>query len=304
MRTLKAKWARNGDLPIEMALAPRGRGVARLHRRPLWRAAGVLQDLPRWTGTAGAVAFLGLTIAYGVALGGYGRMVSESLTSAAGFQIAAVKLSGQKETTEFEILEALEIQQGTSLALFDASAARERLSHIPWVDAVSVQKLYPGTLQVRIDEREAYALWQRGDLLSVIDSKGQVISDDVDGRYANLLMLIGHGAQYRGGEVLDALDAVPELRVRVRAARLVSDRRWDLLLENGITLRLPEKDVARALADVVTMDAENGLLARDIAMIDLRLQDRVVVRLTDEAALRRKAGTPDAGARRRSGADT
>ncbi len=62
--------------------------------------------------------------------------------------------------------------------------------------------------------------------------------------------------------------------------------------------------MARALADVVTMDAENGLLARDIAMIDLRLQDRVVVRLTDEAALRRKAGTPDAGARRRSGADT
>jgi cell division protein FtsQ len=238
LRTLKAKWARNGDLPIEVALAPRGRGVARLHRRPLWRAAGVLQDLPRWTGTAGAVAFLGLTIAYGVALGGYGRMVSESLTSAAGFQIAAVKLSGQKETTEFEILEALEIQQGTSLALFDASAARERLSHIPWVDAVSVQKLYPGTLQVRIDEREAYALWQRGDLLSVIDSKGRVISDDVDGRYANLLMLIGHGAQYRGGEVLDALDAVPELRVRVRAARLVwLHARWPRGDERGIPSR-------------------------------------------------------------------
>lgn len=303
MRTLKAKRGEDMVLPIEAALAPRGRGVPRLHRRPLWRAAGLLQDLPEWTGTAGALAFLSATIFYALVVGGYARTVSESLTSAAGFEISAVKLSGQKETTEFEILEALEIQAGTSLALFDAAAARERLARIPWIETVSVQKLYPGTLQVSIDERDAFALWQRGDRLSVIDAKGQVISDDVDGRYANLLMLVGHGAQYRGAEILAALDGVPELRSRVRAARLVSDRRWDLLLENGITVRLPEADVARALDDVMRMDSETGLLTRDITVVDIRLPDRVVVRLTDEAALRRKTDLKMRSNARRAGGD-
>lgn len=297
---MKAKRGEDMVLPIEAALAPRGRGVPRLHRRPLWRAAGILQDLPEWAGTAGALAFLSATIFYALVVGGYARTVSESLTSAAGFEIAAVKLSGQRETTEFEILEALEIEQGTSLALFDAAAARERLARIPWVETVSVQKLYPGTLQVRIDEREAFALWQRGDRLSVIDARGQVISDEVDGRYANLLMLVGHGAQYRGDEILAALEQVPELRSRVRAARLVSDRRWDLLLENGISVRLPETDVPRALADLMRLDAESGLLTRDITVVDIRLPDRVVVRLTGEAMERRenelKSRTP-----RRSG---
>jgi len=300
LRTMKAKRGEDMVLPIEAALAPRGRGVPRLHRRPLWRAAGILQDLPEWAGTAGALAFLSATIFYALVVGGYARTVSESLTSAAGFEIAAVKLSGQRETTEFEILEALEIEQGTSLALFDAAAARERLARIPWVETVSVQKLYPGTLQVRIDEREAFALWQRGDRLSVIDARGQVISDEVDGRYANLLMLVGHGAQYRGDEILAALEQVPELRSRVRAARLVSDRRWDLLLENGISVRLPETDVPRALADLMRLDAESGLLTRDITVVDIRLPDRVVVRLTGEAMERRenelKSRTP-----RRSG---
>lgn len=298
---MKAKRGEDMVLPIEAALAPRGRGVPRLHRRPLWRAAGILQDLPEWTGTAGALVFLSATIFYALAVGGYARTVSESLTSAAGFEIAAVKLSGQRETTEFEILEALEIEQGTSLALFDASAARERLARIPWIETVSVQKLYPGTLQVRIDEREAFALWQRGNSLSVIDDKGQVISDDVDGRYANLLMLVGHGAQYRGGEILAALEKVPELRARVRAARLVSDRRWDLLLENGLTVRLPEKDVGRALADLIRMDADNGLLTRDITVVDIRLPDRVVVRMSDEAIERRNAETKSRGAKRSGG---
>ncbi|MBA4611087.1 cell division protein FtsQ/DivIB [Stappia taiwanensis] len=264
---------------------------------------GALEMLPRWTGTAGALLFLSATLGYALVLGGHGRMVSESLTSAAGFEIAAVKLSGQRETSEFEILEALEIQRGSSLALFDAGAARERLARIPWIETVSVQKLYPGTLQVSIAEREAYALWQRGDRLSVIDATGQVISDEVDGRYANLLMLIGHGAQKRGVEIIDELAAVPQLRPRVRAARLVSSRRWDLLLENGVTVRLPEDDVARALADVAQMDAETGLLSRDITAVDVRLPDRVVVRLTDEAAMRRNAKAGRAG-RRRSGART
>ncbi|MBA5777803.1 cell division protein FtsQ/DivIB [Stappia sp. F7233] len=304
MRTLKGKRSKDVVLPIEAELAPRGRGVPRLHRRPVWRAAGFLADLPQWTGTAGALGFLALTIGYGIVLGGYGRMVAESLTAAAGFRIEAVKLTGQRETTEFQILEALEIQEDSSLALFDAEAARQRLSHIPWVEKASVRKFYPGTLQVNIVEREPFALWQRGDIISIINARGEVITDDVDGRYANLLLVLGHGAQYRAGEILSELEDVPGLRSRVRAARLISDRRWDLILENAITLRLPETGIAAALADVMKMDADSGLLSRDIVAVDLRLADRVVVRLSDEAALRRNAVITSRPKGPRSGTDT
>lgn len=288
MRTLKGKRGKDTVLPIEAELAPRGRGVSRLHRRPVWRAAGILAELPVWTGTAGALTFLGATIAYGIALGGYGTMVSESLTAAAGFRVEAVKLSGQRETTEFQILEALEIQSDSSLVLFDAQAAQKRLNDISWVEKASVQKLYPGTLQVKIKEREPFALWQRGDVISIISKDGRVITDDVDGRYANLLLVIGHGAQHRVGNILNELRIVPELRSRVRAARLISDRRWNLVLENGITIRLPETGVEKALVEIAKMDADSGLLSRDIIAVDMRLDDRVIVKLSEGAAERRK----------------
>ncbi len=290
MLSLRRKFERDYLSPMEAELAPRGRGVSRLHRQPVWRAAGRLADLPHWTGSAAALAFLSATIAYGIVLGGYGREVSDALLSAGGLGIETVKLSGQRETNEFQIIEALEIQEGSSLALFDAEAARERLSSIAWVKQASVMKLYPGTLQVRIDEKEPFALWQRGSVVSIINREGEVITDDVDGRYANLLMVMNHGAQRRAGEIIAALEKVPALRSRVRAAELVADRRWDLMLENGITVRLPENGVDQALADVVLMDEKNGLLARDIVAVDMRLADRVVVRLSDEAVARRKAG--------------
>lgn len=288
MLSLRRKNRQNDLTPMEAELAPRGRGVARLHRQPVWRAAGRLAELPHWTGSVAALGFLSLTITYGIILGGYGREVSDALLSAAGFEIEAVKLSGQRETNEFQILEALEIQEGSSLALFDADAARKRLTDIAWVKNASVMKLYPGTIQVNLEERVPYALWQRGDVVSIINEAGDVITDDVDGRYANLLLVVNHGAQHHAKEIITALERVPELRSRVRAAFLVGERRWDLMLENGISIRLPEENMDAALADVVAMDAQNGLLSRDIVAVDMRLADRVVVRLSDEALERRK----------------
>lgn len=296
----------NRDLltPLEAELAPRGRGVSRLHRQPVWRSAGLLADIPRWTGSAAALGFLTLTIGYGIVIGGHGRIVSDALLSAAGFGIEAVKLSGQREINEFQILEALEIHEGTSLALFDAAGARERLNDMAWVKNASVMKFYPSTLQIKIEERVPYALWQRGDLVSIVNESGDVITDDVDGRYANLLLVVNHGAQRRAVEINKALENVPALRPRVRAAFLISDRRWDLQLENGISIRLPEQNIDAALADLVKMDDENGLLSRDIVAIDMRLGDRVTVRLSDEAAEERNIMTGGEGGSKKKERDT
>ena len=276
-------------------MAPHGRGVPRLHRQPIWRAAGVLAEIPRWSGSAAALGFLSLTIGYGIVLGGHGRDVSDALLSAVGLGVETVKLTGQSETSDFQILEALEIQEGSSLVLFDADAARDRLMRIAWIEQASVMKLYPGTLKINLEEKEPYALWQRGQLVSIINEAGDVITDDVDGRYANLLLVMNHGAQRRASEIINALKQVPELRSRVRAAELVGERRWDLVLENGVTLRLPEHDFDTALSQVVAMDKDSGLLARDIEAVDLRLADRIVVRLSDEVAERHKANGPEGG---------
>ena len=280
-----------------------GRGVARLHRRPVWREAGFLAHLPAWTGTAGAFGFLGATAFYGMVLGGYTEAAADALTAEAGFTIQAIQLSGQRETTEFEILEELEIPNGSSLLTFDAAAARQRLQRNPWVRDVSVQKFYPGTLKVSLAERVPYALWQRGKIVSIIDRDGTVISDEVKERYANLPLVVGHGAQTRAPKILSELGKVPELRSRVRALVLIAERRWNLVLENNITVRLPEEGVDDALRYLVQLDQEKGLLSRDITAVDLRLKDRIVVKLAKDAKLNRAGERPEVTVSRK-GADT
>lgn len=302
MRSVKRR--NDGPQQAPAKAVSRRRGVARLHQRPVWRPAGFLAFLPPWTGIAGATSFLAATALYGMVLGGHTLAVADTLTASAGFSFEAIKLSGQRETDEFQILEALEIRDGSSLLLFDAEAARERIAQIPWVKTVSVQKFYPGTLRVTVEEREPFALWQRGQIVSIIDNEGRVITDDVDERYAGLLLLVGHGAQTRGQSMMHWLQEVPSLRSRVRAAVLIADRRWNLVLENGITVRLPEEGAPAALAELVRLDDESGLLSRDIAAVDLRLEDRVVVRLSEDAAVRRRATMHPRGDGKTPGKDT
>jgi len=76
---------------------------------------------------------------------------------------------------------------------------------------------------------------------------------------------------------------------QVEASVLVADRRWNLYLKGGIEIQLPEFAPERALRRLLELDRSKKLLTRDIVKVDLRLPDRVTVRLSDEAAAARDA---------------
>ena len=96
---------------------------------------------------------------------------------------------------------------------------------------------------------------------------------------------MGGGANQTAGGLLAELLTEPSVAAQMRAAVLVAGRRWDLHLENGVTVKLPEKRAGEALTQLVKLDREQGLLARDVVVIDLRLPDRVTVRLPEGRSL-------------------
>jgi cell division protein FtsQ len=142
-----------------------------------------------------------------------------------------------------------------------------------------------------VTEREAFALWQKDGKVSVISSDGTVVEPFVSARFAKLPLVVGIGAETKAKDFLAQLDKYPLLREQMHAAVLVAERRWNVVLKNGIDVRLPETDAEKALDTLVQLDRDNKLLSRDIAVVDLRLADRVTVRLADEPAAARIEAT-------------
>jgi len=242
---------------------------------------------PRYAGVVATAVFLSSSVLYGAWLGGQIPVAAQAVTARFGFAVDQVRVSGNKETSEIDILERLDLDGWTSLIGFDAEAARERIAGLPWVKVAAVRKVYPDELEVRIEEREPFAIWQHGRQLAIIERGGRVITPFDGGRHAVLPLVIGYGAAERGAGFVAKIRQHPELAARVKGFILVAERRWDLRLENGITIRLPEAGEDAAIAEVLRLDREDGLLSRDIAAVDLRLEDRLVIRLTPEAMERR-----------------
>jgi len=199
-----------------------------------------------------------------------------------------VSLSGQRQVSREEIFAAAGVTDHSSLLFLDVADARARLEAIPWIAEATVRKLYPDRLQITITEREAFALWQQQGKVKIIAADGTVLSAKVEPRLASLPFVVGNGAAVKARDFLAVLDRFPSIRDQVRASILVGDRRWNLRLKNGIDVRLPDSDMERALETLARLDRDKNLLNRDIVAVDLRLADRLTVRLSDAAAQARE----------------
>ena len=166
-------------------------------------------------------------------------------------------------------------------------------------------KLYPGRLQIAITEREAFALWQKDGKVTVIAADGTVVEPFVAQRFAKLPLVVGARRRNARPRISSRCStAIPRSATRCAPRSWSRERRWNLRLKNGIDVRLPEADVERRRSTtLVALDRDKKLLSRDIAAIDLRLPDRVTVRLSDDAAQARddalKAKKPKKQGRRR-----
>jgi cell division protein FtsQ len=240
-----------------------------------------------------AVSFAGL-----VQNGGYDRIVAgdgqpwDIAARAIGFNISAVTITGQTRLSEKNVLDASGVDSRQSLLFLDANAVREKLVAIPYVKSARVMKLYPNRLVIAIEERQPHALWQRDGRVSVISEDGVAIDELQDERYLGLPFVVGEGAQKRLPEYLVLLKGVGDLAQRIKAGVLVAGRRWNLEMTNGVVVKLPEEDPGRAVATLLRLQREARILDKDVMSIDLRPDDRVTIRLTEEAAATREAAQP------------
>ncbi len=243
---------------------------------PRVRRAGRLQAL------LSAVVVSGAIVA-GIVYGGHGPAAADALGAAAGLDLRYVKLTGQKETSDSAVVAALGIHDGSTLLTIDADAARARLESLPWVEEARVRMVLPGALEVAITEGKAFARWSVDGATRIIDRSGRTLSDVAEPRFATLPLLVGEGARDGAVEAVETLAAHARIEARTAALIRINRRRWDLMLDTGTTVKLPEEGIDAALDRLLALEARHAILSRDLSVIDLRLADRTTLRLSPDA---------------------
>jgi cell division protein FtsQ len=282
-----------------------------LDREPPPRlVAWIERHVPRRGGIAATVLLLLASAGFGIVKGGHVDEFTAALSdtrnaiaNSLGFKITTVAINGRKQLSQDEVL-AVGVNGRSSLLFLDAAAVRDKLKADPWIADATVIKFYPGSLEIDIVERSAFALWQKDGKLSVIADDGAVLEPYLQRRFLSLPLVVGKGAETHARDFLALLARYPQVNNVTKAAIYVGERRWNLRTKDGLDIRLPEHDVGNALATLSKLDQEDHLFSRDIVAVDMRLSDRLTVQLSDDAAKAREDALKKATTKKKTGDPT
>jgi len=272
-------------------------------RQPAARQAVRRRPAPRWRRFAwrtGAILVLLLLIAggagwlwrAGIPTALYARTKDRLLLASAdaGYRLRQVIVEGRRNTPREVLLDSLGVHMGDPLLGIDPAQMKKRLEDLGWIRSVTVERRLPDALYIRISEDYPAAIWQQNGSFRLIDREGHPISDVDIAHFARLPVVVGDGAPQHTADLLDMLAREPQLAVRVRAAVWVGDRRWNLQFDNGVDVKLPADSPQVAWSLLARLEKQQNLLARDLSVIDMRMPDRLVVRLGPAAVLQRQPG--------------
>ncbi len=211
----------------------------------------------------------------------------------AGLRVGDVVLSGRHNADAAEILAALDIERGSPIFSLDMNAARDRVESLGWVRSAEIARRLPDVVFVRVVERQPLAIWQHDGRAALVDRFGKTIQRTGLDAFAHLPLIVGDGAPEHAAQLIDLLQTYPAVAQAIEAAVRVSERRWNLRLRNGIDVRLPELNISAALTRLDAFQREHALLDRDVVAVDLRVPDRLIVRVGRDSAPRPKAEGKD-----------
>jgi cell division protein FtsQ len=298
-------YARKAKTRLERHYAAGDRN-ARLADRSLYAWLEAHSETASKLGLVACVTFYALTAAYGMSVAGHwgsirqaARAAENQLAVAAGFEVTAVQIEGRRNISDTEVAAALGPYDGVSIFAFDTNAARERLMHIGWVKEARVMRQLPSTLVVEIEEKKPFALWSEGGKTAVIDAEGDLLSLAAESEFDSLPKVSGPGAAAPARALIETLADYPGIRAGVTGMERIAGRRWDLVMDSGLRVKLPATGFADAIAELSRLAAATPASLEGLAEIDFRVPAQFTVRLKDASEAGRKkflsmlAGTED-----------
>lgn len=209
----------------------------------------------------------------------------EALKARPEFSVAVLSVEGASPALAEAVRETLNLTLPMSSFDLDLPALRARLEGLAPVRKAALRVRPGGVLETHIDERVPALILRDAEGLALIDREGvRVARIAARADRPDLAVIAGEGAARHVPEARALLAAAAPLAPRLRGMIRLGDRRWSIVLDRNQAIHLPAEAPVAALERAIALDETYDMLARDVAVVDLRLQDRPVLRLNETAA--------------------
>ena len=196
-----------------------------------------------------------------------------------GFGVHDVMLYGRVNADREKILAKTGIKYGQSIFSVDIRQIKENIESMGWIKSASVERSFPDRINIKIVERKPIAIWQYKKKLHLIDKDGIVITNKNIDKFSYLKSVVGENANKKAVEFLQLISSDKALSQIVVAGVYISNRRWNLIVFDKLTIKLPADNPNKAWAVLGRYAREKDLLARPISVIDMRVPKKIFIKL-------------------------
>ena len=202
------------------------------------------------------------------------------------FMVKLMQVDGAGEEVAQDIREILPVEFPVSSFHLELDHMRDTIAGLDAVERVSLRIKPGGVLQVDVTERIPAVVWRSAQGLELLDDGGYRVAQ-LKSRYdrLDLPVIAGADADKHVDEALRLISAAAPVSGRLRGLERIGQRRWDVVLDRGQRILLPEDKPVQTLERVLALDSitPNGMLERDLAVVDMRLARRPTIRLNTNA---------------------
>ena len=258
----------------------------------LWLTPSFRRLLSAWLPGFSALSFIVWVLASSglqEAIRGHVAELRRSIAERPEFMVESLAVRGADAELSEDIRQALPLEFPANSFDLDLNEIKSAVEALDAVATADVHIRLGDILHVEVSERIPVVVWRRSDSIELLDAEGyRVAALAARAERADLPLIAGEGANGAVPEALGLFAAAGPLASRLRGLVRVGERRWDVVLDRGQRILLPEGLPVPALEQIVALDQARDLLGRDLISVDMRQAGLPTLRLTKQAAGERR----------------
>ena len=127
------------------------------------------------------------------------------------------------------------------------------------------------TVVLGSDHRRAVRPLQNKDKNNLITKDGEIIFEkNINNLKYSLPIIIGKNANLNIYSILKILNINKDVADNIWSLTFVNERRWDVHFNQGLTIRLPSKNVKNTWEKIVHLNQKFNILSLGLTEIDIR----------------------------------
>jgi cell division protein FtsQ len=202
--------------------------------------------------------------------------ITLKLAKASGFSVENIQMSGLKYTSKLDVLKVLNVNYGDNIFAVDTESLLLSLKKIGWIEHITIQKKFPNTIDIIIQEYRPYALWQHKGKVMVITETGVIVPNADPKHFTDLMLVVGEKANLQCKALFSILMDYSGFKDMITSAQFMYGRRWRLYFSSSVLVDLPEENIGDTIHKIYALHQKQKILDRDVEIVDIRISDKLI----------------------------